>query len=170
MNQLHDIRWDHFCRGAVIAHLPDVDWRWLKAQAYQESRFDPDALSPAGAVGVMQFMEPTWEEMITLGVVAPSTNRTDAKASIYAGAAYMALLRRKWWFERPDADRYALALASYNAGMGSLLRAQEESGHESLYPKIIRHLPAVTGEYAKETTTYVRRIYRNYNLLVLGGG
>jgi cell wall-associated NlpC family hydrolase len=85
-----------------------VDPRLLAAVAKQESGFRPDAVSPAGAKGLMQLMPATAQG---LGVTDPFN-----PAQSVDGAARLlrTLLDR---FGRTD-----LALAAYNAGPGAVLR------------------------------------------------
>lgn len=146
-------------------YLPMWDWRWLKAQCYQESLLRPQAVSPVGARGLCQFMPGTWRDaQAALGLSAPPENPI---ASIHASAWYMARLRRSWSAPRPEADRRELAQASYNAGLGNILRAQRACGNPALYEPIIACLPSITGQRnAHETTTYTQRIRRWYALLV----
>ncbi|MCT4627952.1 transglycosylase SLT domain-containing protein [Halodesulfovibrio sp.] len=80
--------------------LPHLDWRWYKAQLYQESMLNPKAVSPVGAKGLAQFMPATWKEIATLrgyGYASPHS----PKYAIDAGAYYMAKLRRGWSSPRP---------------------------------------------------------------------
>jgi UDP-N-acetylmuramyl pentapeptide synthase len=49
----------------------------------------------------------------------------DTKFAIEAGAYYMKKLRKAWNWKRPQIDKHKLALASYNAGIGNLLKAQD---------------------------------------------
>jgi soluble lytic murein transglycosylase-like protein len=74
----------------------------VEAVGRRESGLDPRARSPKGAVGVMQLMPAT---AATLGV-----QPTDAAANIDGGAAYLALMLRRF-----DGDLMR-ALAAYNAG------------------------------------------------------
>lgn len=159
--------YDTLIKAAVAKHLPGYDWRLLKAQYYQESRLDPMAVSPAGAVGIAQFMPATWGEWSVKAGYANS-DRTDAEASIMTGAAYMAHLISSWHSPRPDIDRNCLAMASYNAGFGNLLKAQKAAGNPNLYADIIKSLPKVTGDHSKETITYVRRTLGYCNDLITG--
>ena len=135
------------------------DWYWWKAQLYQESLLDPHAISPAGAEGIAQFMPATWAE-ITQRLGYGTISRRDAKLAIELGAYYMARLSRGWSFPRPVMDRHYLAVASYNAGFGSLLAAQRLCGGALLYSEIVACLPSITGRYSMETITYVQRIKR----------
>lgn len=151
---------------AARLYLPGWDWRWLKAQYYQESRLNPGAVSRAGAVGIAQIMPGTWADQapgLGYGAVSPHV----AEAAILVGAAYMARLRRTWHAERTETDRRELAQASYNAGAGNILRAQRACGDARNWPEISRCLPQITGAHAAETITYVQRIRRWYVVLIV---
>ena len=141
------------------AYLP-TDWRLLKAQCYQESRLDNWAMSPVGAQGLCQFMPATWRDMQKqLGTDAGAFN---PMLNIRAGALYMRRLRRSWHSPRPERDRHSLALASYNAGLGNLLKAQRRCDMATLWPEIADCLEQVTGEHSRETLQYVSAIWRFY--------
>ena len=152
-------RYDRHIRAAAHTYLPGVDWRLWKAQLYQESLLKPDAVSPVGAAGLAQFMPATWREVVR-GTRYEGVAPTVAEAAIDRGAYYMARLRRGWSSRRPEEDRLKLAQASYNAGFGSLLKAQRKCGNRAEYRAIMACLPQVTGHHSKETTTYVRRIWK----------
>lgn len=161
-------QYDSLIKQAADQYLPGHDWRLLKAQYMAESRLDPGAVSQAGAQGIAQFMPGTWGDVAReLGYSADITP-FDAEAAISAGAYYMARLLNSWSAPRPDIDRYCLALASYNAGFGNLLKAQKAAGGVNDYASIIRSLPHVTGKHAAETTTYVKRILHYWHGMVTG--
>jgi soluble lytic murein transglycosylase-like protein len=86
-----------------------VDPALLKGLVQQESGFDPNAHSGAGAVGLTQLMPGT---AAALGVTDP----TDPVQSLQAGARYL----------REQLDRFGgderLALAAYNAGPGAVAK------------------------------------------------
>lgn len=159
---------DALIQSAAEQHLPGWDWRYLKVQYWQESRFDPEAVSPAGAVGIAQFMPGTWRDYS--GKAGYKTaKRTSVEASIVTGAYYMRHLLDQWTSPRPPMDRYCLALASYNAGLGNLVKAQKAVNGKLFYHEIIAGLPLVTGARSKETIGYVKKILGYYNNLVTLG-
>ncbi|MDG1332653.1 MAG: transporter substrate-binding domain-containing protein, partial [Crocinitomicaceae bacterium] len=99
------------------AENTDWDWRHLAAVAYQESKFNPNALSFGGAYGMMQFMPNTGP---SYGVFPDSDPFTQIK-----GGAKKLQADEKYWKEVPDPfQRKKFALASYNAGRGHILDAQ----------------------------------------------
>ena len=95
------------------AGLTGIDWRLLAALAYQESQWDPLATSSTNVRGIMMLTEDTADRM---GV----KNRLDARASILAGARYLALLKEQMPGRIPEPDRTWMALAAYNQGYGHL--------------------------------------------------
>jgi hypothetical protein len=134
--------------------LPQYDWLHLKSQCYQESRLDPRANSPVGASGLCQFMPGTWKEVSER--LNLNTSPYNAKANILAAAYYMGTLDKQWSSPRPPLERLTLARASYNAGLGNLLKAQKSCNGALLWREIEGCL-----NYP-ETSTYIRRIDRYY--------
>ena len=93
------------------------DWRLITAQMYQESKFDPEAVSWVGAQGLMQVMPSTGEQ---LGF----TNLQEPQESIHAGVKYMRQLINRFDHKLPMEERIRFALASYNVGYGHVLDAR----------------------------------------------
>lgn len=163
---LYSDKYNFQIRKAAGTYLPTVDWRLLKAQYYQESLLNPKAVSYVGASGIAQFMPATWRDVT--GEMKITGSPFDASLAIPAGAYYMNKLRRGWSAKRPELDRHSLAMASYNAGFGNLLKSQRKCEGKTLYNDIIKCLPRVTGRYSKETIQYVKRIWKFYKLLIIG--
>lgn len=99
----------------------------------------------------------------------PNESRENPEASIFTGACYMGWLIGQWKSPRPAMDRYLLASASYNAGIGRILAAQDESGGKLLYSEIIDKLPITNPSGSKETTDYGSMIMTYYSLMVTQG-
>lgn len=97
----------------------------LAAQGYQESRFDPDAASEAGAIGIAQFLPGTYatygEDSDGDGVTGP----TDPEDAIMAQGKFMCSLIKRAEQSGYPGSAVELALAGYNAGWG---RVQEFGG------------------------------------------
>lgn len=81
----------------------------LHAVIQTESAYNPRAVSPKGAVGLMQLMPATARRF---GV----TDRTDATSNVYGGARYLRLLLKMF------NNNKKLALAAYNAGENAVKR------------------------------------------------
>lgn len=141
----------------------------LAALAYQESNWDPKAVSPTGVRGMMMLTRATAKE---LGV----ENRTDVEQSIDGGARYLADRHQRLPESIPEPDRTYLALASYNIGRGHLLDARELARELGKNPdswsdmrEVLplkadkRYYPSTRYGYARgyEPVHYVKRI-RNY--------
>jgi len=90
-----------------------LDWRFLAALAYQESQWNPAAVSPTGVRGIMMLTAQTADH---LGV----QNRLDPEESILGGARYMVLLKEGLPDGIKEPDRTWIALAAYNIGPGHL--------------------------------------------------
>lgn len=93
----------------AAAQRHGIDPALLKALIRQESNFNPNAVSPAGATGLTQLMPATAQG---LGVTDP----TNPQQAIDGGAKYL----------RQQLDRFGgdprMALAAYNAGPGAVAR------------------------------------------------
>ncbi len=107
----------------TIAAEFGLDWRLLAAIGYQESKWDPDAVSPTGVRGLMMLTE---ETAAAFGV----DDRTDAVQSIRGGARYLTHILGRMPKDATEPDRMAFALATYNMGFGHLLDARRLSRDE----------------------------------------
>ena len=105
----------------VSAHARnyDLDPALLAAVIYAESKFDPDVVSSAGAVGLMQLLPETAQGIAdrTGGGGYREEDLLDPEINVRYGAWYLDHLRDKY-ADHPSADQ--LALAAYNAGQGQV--------------------------------------------------
>ena len=127
-----------FSQGAI-----DVgeDWRLLAAIGYQESLWDPAAVSPTGVKGVM---------MLTLGTMEHLglNNRRDPGQSIRGGARYYSMLKNKMPQRIPEPDRTWMSLVAYNIGFGHLEDArkitQQNGGDPDKWVDVRKYLPRLS--------------------------
>jgi len=105
------------------------DWRMVVAQMYQESRFDPDAVSGAGARGLLQVLPRTATQ---LGV----HDLRDPETSIEAGVRYLDWLREQLGSVGASSDALWFWLAAYNAGYGHVRDAREIARQQGLNPNL----------------------------------
>ena len=136
-----------------------LDWLFLAAQAFQESGLDPDARNPSGAVGLFQVKPET-------GAWLGFPDVTGARENAMAGAAYMALLRNKYFDDEgiEMADRLHFTLAAYNAGPGRVSGLRKKARTAGLDPdRWFDHVEVVAlKEIGQETPRYVANVVRYY--------
>jgi membrane-bound lytic murein transglycosylase MltF len=147
---------------ALFRHYGDryhFDPLMLAAQGYQESGLDPGAKSHVGAIGVMQLMPATGAEM-KVGDVHVTEN------NIHAGAKYMDRLMSQYFSGAHFSDdvRPLFAFASYNAGAARIAKMRALAEKRGLDPdKWFNNVEIVVADkIGRETTTYVRNIYKYY--------
>lgn len=102
-------RYDHL----FMKHSRAIRWDWklMAAQCYQESTFDPNAKSWAGACGLMQIM-PGTADMLGL----PRAKMFDPESNIEAAARFLGQLDRKFSDIGDRQERISFILAGYNGG------------------------------------------------------
>ena len=106
------------------------DWRLLASLIYQESRFDPDVRSWAGAYGLMQVMPVTGR---SLGIDITASPSSNLKAgTIYLGQLHSIFDPRI----KDENERIKFILASYNAGPGHILDAMRLADKHGMDPQV----------------------------------
>ena len=124
---------------SAVAERFGIDPLLLHAIAHVESRHNPDAVSHAGAVGLMQVMPATARRF---GVTAPHSELRNPRISLEVCSAYLKNLQKRF------NNDLTLVIAAYNAGEGAV----EKYG---------RQVPPY-----KETQGYVRDVMAHYRLLL----
>lgn len=102
----------------------DVEWALVHALVRQESRYDPEAVSSAGARGLMQLMPATAKEVASKAGISHNTKWLTSKPAhnVELGTRYLRQLLNRY------NGNYAMALAAYNAGPGRVDRWVKEIG------------------------------------------
>lgn len=151
------------------------DWRLLAAQCYQESGFDPQAVSSMGALGLMQLLPSTADAM---GV--PADKRFDPEQNIAAAARYIKKVSQSFADIRDGEERIRFTLAAYNGGVGHVKDAQtlarkagcNYQNWQEVAPFILRlsepqyyRDPDIQHGYMRgsETEAYVRLVMERWN-------
>src|SRR5581483_10105790 len=98
------------------ALLSGTDWRLLAAIGYQESNWDPRAVSPTGVRGIMMLARDTADEL--------DIDRDSPAECIEGGALYFQQIRDRRPPQIREPDRTNMALAAYNQGLGHLQDAR----------------------------------------------
>lgn len=152
----------------------DWDWKLLAAQCYQESTFDKEAVSFAGARGLMQIMPETADH---LGL--PFSDMFTPEMSIKAAVKYLKELEGDFKFIDNRYERQNFVLAAYNGGgrhiMDAIALANEDSVTSLKWDSIAPYVLCLAEpKYNKnkvvkygymrgtETVGYVRRIRQIY--------
>jgi soluble lytic murein transglycosylase-like protein len=116
---------------ADVARRVDIDPELLKAVITVESRYDPRALSPKGAIGLMQLLPSTAKRFGARDPYLPHQN-------ILAGASYLK------WLMAMFAGDLELVLAAYNAGENAVLKAGRKippyPETQAYVPRVLAHL------------------------------
>jgi membrane-bound lytic murein transglycosylase F len=151
-----------------------IDWRLLAAIAYQESHWNPDAVSPTKVAGMMMLTERT-------AAMMDVEDRTDARESIVGGARYFRRVLHKIPTRILTQDRLSLAIAAYNIGFGHLedarILTQIQGGDPDQWEQVRERLPLLSDEkwhqrvprgYARGAVavSYVDNVRRYYDLLL----
>ena len=151
-----------------------MDWRLLAAVGYQESHWDPKAVSPTGVRGLMMLTNDAAKDMNI-------SDRSDPEQSIRGGARYLANMVARIPERVPEPDRTWLALAAYNVGLGHLedarILTQKNKGDYDRWVDIKENLPLLSKKkwfqqtrhgYARgrEPVRYVENIRTYYDILV----
>ena len=105
------------------------DWRLIAAQCYQESTFDPEAQSWAGARGLMQIMPATADH---LGLAR--TDMTDPEKNIAAATRYLKELEQHFSDIADRRERQDFVLAAYNGGYLHIRDAMALAGRDGKNP------------------------------------
>lgn len=137
----------------------DTDYLLMVAQGYQESLLDQNARSDAGAIGVMQLMPATGQEMSTGDI-------TQLEPNIHAGIKYVRLLRDDFFEHEPmDArNKILFSFAAYNAGPTRVQKLRKEAERRGLNPNVwFNNVELIAAQrIGEETVTYVANIYKYY--------
>ncbi|NYS59910.1 membrane-bound lytic murein transglycosylase MltF [Vreelandella salicampi] len=155
------------------ARKTGFDWKLLAALGYQESHWDPDAVSPTGVRGLMMLTRPTAKEV---GI----ENRRDPAQSIDGGARYLRSIHDRLPESITGDDRLYMAMASYNVGLGHLYDARKiaemRGDNPDSWADVREALPLLQQRewhsktrhgYARggEPVIYVRNIRRYYEMI-----
>lgn len=125
----------------------------IAAQIEAESNWDPDAVSPAGAQGIAQFMPGTWASHGLDGDGDKKADVFNPHDAIYSQGMYMCELAQSvndaLDAHRIDGNRTDLILAAYNAGMGNVLRyGGVPPFSETVY--YVQHIKSLIEKYSAE--------------------
>ncbi len=155
-------------------HANDFDWRLLAALSYQESHWNPRAISPTGVRGMMMLTLPTAK---SVGV----RNRLDPEQSIEGGSRYLQRVLDRVPDSVNQHERIWFALASYNIGFGHMMDARRLTEAQGADPDswsdVKQRLPLLAKRqyytqsrygYARgyEALSYVENIRRYYQSIL----
>lgn len=156
-----------------VATEYNIPWELLAAISYQESHWNPDAVSPTGVRGMMMLTKATARQVNI-------EDRENLQQSLRGGAEYFRSMTKKVPEDVAEPDRTWFALAAYNVGFGHLedaRRLTEDQGFDPhIWVDVKEHLPLLTKRkwysrtrygYARghEPVRYVQNIRHFYQVL-----
>jgi membrane-bound lytic murein transglycosylase MltF len=137
----------------------NVDYLLMMAQGFQESSLNQNAKSSVGAIGIMQLMPDTGDQM-KVGDIHQE------EANVHAGVKYIRFMVDKYFANEPmtDTNKVLFAFASYNAGPGRIHSLRQEAAKKGLDPNVwINNVELIAAaRIGMETVTYVANIYKYY--------
>ncbi len=139
-----------------------VPYLLLKAQVWQESRFDPHAVSSCGARGLLQLMPGTAREMRV-----DTHEIEDPEINLDAGANYLRIQYDHFPEITDPVERWKFALASYNGGRGHINVAYRVARLQYPKPGELEQWSFVSRFLAgcdeKQIRDYVEKIWAKWN-------
>lgn len=154
----------HLLREASVTH--GIDFELLQALIATESGFNAQAVSPKGAVGLMQLIPPTAERYgVKTDKNSPVQKKlTDPQTNIRAGSSYLRDLIDMF------PGQLELALAAYNAGEGAVQRAGNKIPN---FPETRKYVKTVMQIYTQlkppAAPAHVSRTSGRVRLEMMGG-
>ena len=132
-------------KDSIIANAKknNLDPFLIMGLIHQESTYNPLARSPVGATGLMQLMPPTAKEIARR--IHSSANVEDPEVNIRLGTVYFRQLVNSF------NGVVQLAVASYNAGIGNVMKWRRGAPHKPL-DEFLESIPF------SETRNYVKRV------------
>jgi soluble lytic murein transglycosylase len=158
-NGFTDYVWSSFPRVAVPAGY-ESNWTMIHAISRQESQFDRQIASHAGAKGLMQLMPGTARETAPrAGLEYAYGNLSDPAYNIALGSTYFGQLMDQY------GGNYVLSVAAYNAGPGNVNKWLRNNGDPRGGVDVLTWIENIP---LSETRNYVQRVLENavvYDLL-----
>ncbi len=164
----YNLRWQKIKSTIYqIANQYNISPTLLGAIAYQESHWNPKAVSPTLVKGIMMLTKTTAKEQNI-------SNRLDVQQSLAGGVRHFLKMKAKIPARITEPDRTDFALAAYNLGYGNLEKAriltQKGGDNPDLWSDVRQYLPELNKISnnkinGKTAVTYVDNIHIYHNLL-----
>lgn len=143
----------------LYSEFYEFDWYLIAAQAYQESHFNQNLTSHAGAHGIMQ-IKPSTASSKNVGI--PDIHNLED--NIHAGVKYLSFLRDQYFSDKKysEEDKINFTLAAYNAGPARVRKMQRKAKEMGLDPnKWFYNVEVVArNTIGHETVDYVTKIQK----------
>ncbi len=134
----------------------NIPFEILDSLVFQESSYNPDAVSNCGAQGLAQLMPGTAKLLKVANPFNPEEN-------IDAGAKYLSRMFRMFGQSpKPIEEQWKFALAAYNAGPGNVIDAQKAAKSNGLNPNLWESIDDFMPK--EETRDYVKKISEKSHL------
>tara|TARA_B100000686_G_scaffold32725_1_gene34262 strand:- start:37997 stop:38698 length:702 start_codon:yes stop_codon:yes gene_type:complete len=163
-------QWKELFKEAAIQ--TDQHWTLLAAISYQESHWNPKAISKTGVRGMMMLTQTTAKEV---GI----TRRTDPRQSIMGGSIYFQGLLERLPDSIPRQDKLWMSIAAYNLGFSYLKEARKrtkiQNRNADSWMEVSKTLELMSkeeinssmGARIKEALYYVQRVQLYYKTLAI---